>query len=375
MIDTFREVAAYIAKSQSSLRALNANLRDAEQTRFADQLGRDVAADSQRASSVASQQTMQVLREIAEMPTPINILESNVEPTAPELLGNEQLPDWLNGLGGRLALTDNRIPLRPAPLRPGGSPYLPRQGTGRWTNPARPGNSGWISNKPTVIAETGGKPVQFRENYAKFTPFAREKYNFKDLTGNNNHDFAKAYKAIAEKHGMPNPSAAKTWLADNGLMLEHNPNGVTLEVLRANLHNSGPGITHAGGASNLRNWDYSKGTPWQEFQANRLAVGGRVLGGVGMAYGAYVDGRSLYSEYQTSAKTGNYSNTYNEGARITAGWAGALEFGAAGAEIGATWGALGGPVGVVAGGIVGSLIDGGLGYWAGSTIAKEYLRF
>ncbi len=45
------------------------------------------------------------------------------------------------------------------------------------------------------------------------------------------------------------------------------------------------------------------------------------------AMGAAVDGHSLYSEYKHSTQTGNYTNTYVEAARITAGWSGAFTMG------------------------------------------------
>ena len=43
------------------------------------------------------------------------------------------------------------------------------------------------------------------------------------------------------------------------------------------------------------------------------------LTGLGLA----LDGLSLHTEYQLSTETGEYSNTYREGARIAGGWAGA----------------------------------------------------
>jgi phage tail tape-measure protein len=85
------------------------------------------------------------------------------------------------------------------------------------------------------------------------------------------------------------------------------------------------------------------------------------------AIGAAVDGYSLYSQYQQSAKTGDYSNTYREGVRIAGGWTGAYAMGAAGAEFGASFGMAFSPLGAVVGGLVGGIIGGGLGYFAGSS--------
>lgn len=101
--------------------------------------------------------------------------------------------------------------------------------------------------------------------------------------------------------------------------------------------------------------------------AKNLAVVGK---GVTMV-GAAVDGYSLYSQYQQSVQTGNYTNTYREGIRIAGGWAGAYAVGSLGAEIGAGVGLLFTPAGAVVGGFIGGLIGGGIGYFGGSQTAVQ----
>jgi hypothetical protein len=96
--------------------------------------------------------------------------------------------------------------------------------------------------------------------------------------------------------------------------------------------------------------------------AKNLAVVGRVA----TVVGAVVDGYSLYSQYQQSVQTGNYSNTYREGVRIAGGWAGAYAVGTAGAELGAAFGMAFTPAGAVIGGFIGGVIGGGIGYFSGS---------
>jgi hypothetical protein len=233
---------------------------------------------------------------------------------------------------------------------------------GYWTDLLMPGESSWLSTKPSVNAITSGAPVPFTNGLPQLQQWSRGSYDFPNLTGNNNHDFGLAYEKIAANQGLPNKTAAKIWLSQQELTLHHNPNGVRLELIPSALHNNVP---HAGGATILKNWDYSQGTPWQVFQANRLAQGARYLGIAGTVVGAAVDADSLYSQYQISSRTGNYSNTYNETARVTGGWAGALTFGSSGAQIGAGFGSLLGPIGTVAGGIVGGAIGGAVGYTAG----------
>ena len=153
------------------------------------------------------------------------------------------------------------------------------------------------------------------------------------------------------------------FVEEQGVTLHHNENGFSLDKIPSPLHNNLP---HSGGATILRNWDSSLGTPEQFFKANRIAAGGRYLGAAGMAYGAVVDGRSLITQYQISQQTGNYSNFAAEGLRVAGGWGGAWAVGTAGAEFGAGFGSVFGPVGFVVGGLVGGVVGGALGYAGGS---------
>jgi hypothetical protein len=100
--------------------------------------------------------------------------------------------------------------------------------------------------------------------------------------------------------------------------------------------------------------------------ARGLAKNLAVVGRGAMVVGAAVDGYSLYSQYQQSVQTGNYTNTYREGVRIAGGWAGAAAVGTAGAEFGAGFGMAFTPVGAVIGGFVGGVIGGAIGYFGGS---------
>ncbi len=100
--------------------------------------------------------------------------------------------------------------------------------------------------------------------------------------------------------------------------------------------------------------------------ARGLAKNLAMVGRGATVVGAAVDGYSLYSQYQQSVQTGNYSNTYREGIRIAGGWAGAAAVGTAGAEFGAGFGMAFTPVGAVIGGFVGGVIGGAIGYFSGS---------
>ena len=53
---------------------------------------------------------------------------------------------------------------------------LPRNG--HWTDPTKPGNSGWMSNDPQVNAITGGQPIQFVNGRPDLTPWSKMSVNF-----------------------------------------------------------------------------------------------------------------------------------------------------------------------------------------------------
>jgi len=250
---------------------------------------------------------------------------------------------------------------------------LPRN-NGYWTNPARHGNSGWVSTNPSVTAITGGKPVQFKNGMVNFDPWSQGRFNIPNMTGRvrgSGNDLELGRNALRERYGLASDAEAQRWLRERNLTPHHNPNGFSLDLIPSDLHNTARGgIPHTGGASILRDWRVN-GTPQQFYRANQIATGARYLGIAGMAYGAYVDGSSLYNQYQISQQTGNYANTATEATRIAGGWAGAWAVGAAGAEFGAGFGTVFGPIGTVVGGIIGGIGGGILGYAGGSYAAPR----
>jgi hypothetical protein len=110
--------------------------------------------------------------------------------------------------------------------------------------------------------------------------------------------------------------------------------------------------------------------------ATRIQGVGQVVGRAALVVGVASDGYSLAKEVQSSARTGDYDNTYREGSRIAGGWTGAWVGGKAGAATGALAGGalgsfvpvLGNGVGAAAGGLIGGLMGGVGGYWAGSKL-------
>lgn len=111
--------------------------------------------------------------------------------------------------------------------------------------------------------------------------------------------------------------------------------------------------------------------------AGEIRGAGQLIGRTATVVGVVTDGASLAHEIKLSAKTGDYTNSYREGARIAGGWGGAWVAGKAGAASGALLGGalgsfvpvLGNGVGAAIGGVVGGLAGGVAGYWAGSKVA------
>ena len=270
--------------------------------------------------------------------------------------------NWIAGAGLGIGVPNFRQ-ATPVPT----NPILPVN-NGRWTGV--PGNSGWVSTNASVNAVTGGRPVQFRNDMVNFDPWSQGRINVSGMTGANS-DLRLGRNILREQYGLPTDQAAKDWLRDRSLTLHHNANGLSLDLIPSDLHNTANGgIRHTGGASILRSWD-APGTPLQYYRANQLATGARYLGAAGIAYGAYTDGTSLYNQFQTSRQTGSYGNTAAEATRIVGGWAGAWAVSTAGAEFGAGFGSVFGPMGTVAGGVIGGAVGGAFGYWGGSYAATH----
>ncbi len=111
-------------------------------------------------------------------------------------------------------------------------------------------------------------------------------------------------------------------------------------------------------------------------KAEKIRGAGQMLGRTALVVGAVTDGMSLKNEFDNSRQTGNYDNTYKEGARIAGGWAGAWAGGKAGAATGAMLGGalgsvvpvLGNGVGAALGGIIGGFLGGFFGYKAGEQV-------
>ena len=173
-----------------------------------------------------------------------------------------------------------------------------------------------------------------------------------------------------DRSGFPNPTShaylnrttpapGNSW---KGLRLDHGPNPTIGGASNWHWNHKG-----AGGFGIP---DHTAATRF-ESGVGRTLQAAKPLGRAAAGVGAALDGFSLAKEVQTSRKTGDWSNTAQEGARIAGGWTGAVVGAKAAGSAGAAIGTLIAPgIGTVVGGAVGGLIGGAVGYIAGSSVGS-----
>ena len=173
-----------------------------------------------------------------------------------------------------------------------------------------------------------------------------------------------------DRSGFPNPTSeaylnrtspapGNSW---KGLRLDHGPNPTIGGASNWHWNHKG-----AGGFGIP---DHTAATRF-ESGVGRTLQAAKPLGRAAVVVGAALDGFSLTKEVQASRKTGDWSNTAQEGARIAGGWTGAVVGAKAAGSAGAAIGTLIAPgIGTVVGGAVGGLIGGAVGYIAGSSVGS-----
>jgi YD repeat-containing protein len=135
-------------------------------------------------------------------------------------------------------------PLTDAWVRPQGW-QLPKT-NGEWTGV--PGDSGWMSSKPSVVAITGSESIPFNKGFPDFSKWAQGEFKFDNLTGTGK-DFGLVHDAIAQEFGLGSRTAAQNLLRQMDLTPHHVQDGVTIQLVPRPLNQ----IPHIGGASLLRN--------------------------------------------------------------------------------------------------------------------------
>ena len=119
---------------------------------------------------------------------------------------------WQPIVGGSigLGLTNSSVGT-PIPAHP----QLPVS-NGSWTNPARPGSSGWVSTDPRINAVTGGKPIPFKNGLPDFSPWSQGRLNVPGLTGNSTTDLRLGRDMLRTQLGLSSDAAVQCLLKSRG---------------------------------------------------------------------------------------------------------------------------------------------------------------
>ena len=128
---------------------------------------------------------------------------------------------------------------------------------GSWNG--KVGESGWLSNKPEVIAITKGKPVPFKNGFPVFDKWISKVDGIKgeiklpNMKGNHDTDFKNADKLFAKKVGWfkkdgvtPDGKRVEKLRDTQKLTWHHHEDMTTMQLVPADLNNK---VSHTGGAS------------------------------------------------------------------------------------------------------------------------------
>jgi RHS repeat-associated protein len=124
---------------------------------------------------------------------------------------------------------------------------LPRS-KGKWSDPSKPGESDWHSDKKPVKDVTGGCGIPFKHGRPDFSKWSKGELKFKKgVLDGTDADFYKVYQAIGKQKGI-SKTAAKKWLSQEGLT-PHHLDDRTIQLIPTDLHGNVP---HTGSASDMR---------------------------------------------------------------------------------------------------------------------------
>ncbi len=129
---------------------------------------------------------------------------------------------------------------------------LPKNGN--WSGQV--GNSHYIPKDPKSLGLNPGDVIKFKHGYPDFSPWSKGNYTVPGLNGTAS-DFSKIYSVIAKEKGFANKFKAQQWLRQKQLA-PHHAGGNKIELIPWKLHGCRPrkvpGISHQGGAFQLRNY-------------------------------------------------------------------------------------------------------------------------
>jgi hypothetical protein len=120
---------------------------------------------------------------------------------------------------------------------------LPEEGT--WTGPR--GHSDFIPNNPEALGVPPGTRIPFRRGFIDLSAWAQDEFHVSGMKGTR-ADFPLIHQKLAGRLGLPNQTAAKAWLQQQGLS-PHHAGGDLIQLVPRKLH----GIDHMGGSWQLRN--------------------------------------------------------------------------------------------------------------------------
>jgi DNase/tRNase domain of colicin-like bacteriocin len=124
---------------------------------------------------------------------------------------------------------------------------------GSWNG--KVGESGWLSNKPEVIAVTKGKPVPYKNGFPVFDKWKVGEIKLPKMKGNHTTDFDDADELFAvqqkwyKPNGTPDTARVAKLRTDNNLTWHHHEDMTTMQLVPKNLNNE---IPHTGGVSFIK---------------------------------------------------------------------------------------------------------------------------
>jgi hypothetical protein len=118
---------------------------------------------------------------------------------------------------------------------------------GKWAGPE--GESGWISDKPEVIAITKGEPIPYKNQRPNFSKWAVDEISMEpgELNGEHKHDRRVAINKFIRKGKWETTSEADQWLRDNRMSIHHAGNH-KMQLIPKDLND----VKHTGEAADLR---------------------------------------------------------------------------------------------------------------------------
>jgi hypothetical protein len=118
---------------------------------------------------------------------------------------------------------------------------------GKWDGPS--GESGWISDKPEILAITKGEPIPFTNQRPDFSKWSVDDIVMEpgELNGDPSHDRRLAINKFIKRGKWKNTDEADQWLRDNRIAIHH-AGSYKMQLIPRDLNL----LKHTGEAADLR---------------------------------------------------------------------------------------------------------------------------